>query len=126
MNINEYEEDIENLQACKDVCSKYNWQVESEMMLVSSLVKKDKENQELLRLQIKVNDRYFVNQEMLRLLNVAMKYLKDEKKEDEIYRNYIDKYEVLVKRFLKISKDSDFIDLSNKYFSKMDENNVNL
>jgi len=118
MNINEYQEDLEILQGCKDTCSKYTEQLEFEMMLVSSLVKENNENQELLRLQVKVNDRYFINQEMLRLLDVVMNYLKTEKNEDETYHNYIDKYEVLVERFLKISKDSDFKDLANKYMPR--------
>ena len=123
ITLNEYKSELDVLTENKNVCVENDKVLELQMLIVSSLVKDDNKNDNLLRLQTKVNDRYFVNQEMINVLDFAIKYLKTEKDIDAVYNNYLDRYHVLAKRFISISKDKDFKELSIKYL--LNANDVN-
>ena len=69
--------EIEILKENKRVCVENDKVLECQMMIVSALVKENNRNDKLLRLQTKVNDRYFTNQEMINVLNLAINYLKE-------------------------------------------------
>ena len=122
----DYISEIEVLNENKKVCVENDTVLELQMMIVSSLVKDDNKNKNLLRLQTKVNDRYFVNQEMINVLNLAIKHLKEEKEVDAVYCNYLDRYHILAKRIIEISKDKDFKELSAIYLLKQDGINKSL
>ena len=122
----DYKSEIEILNENKKVCVENDTILELQMMIVSALVKDDNKNENLLRLQNKVNDRYFVNQEMINVLNLAIKHLKEEKEVDAVYCNYLDRYHVLAKRIIAISKDKDFKELSARYLLNKDEINKSL
>ena len=126
IELEEYKDMLADLKENKSVCNKNTETLEYEMVFVSTLVERDLNNRELLRLQVKVNDRYFVNQEMINVLNLTIKYLKVEKEFDGVFNEYMDRYDDLAKRFIAISKDSDFIELANKYMPNtvVEENNV--
>lgn len=126
IELKEYKDMLADLKENKSVCTKNTETLEYEMVFVSTLVERDLNNRELLRLQVKVNDRYFVNQEMINVLNLTIRYLKAEKEFDGVFNEYMDRYDDLAKRFIAISKDSDFIELANKYMPNTveEENNV--
>lgn len=122
----DYVSEIEVLNENKKVCVDNDTILELQMMIVSALLKDDNKNENLLRLQTKVNDRYFINQEMINVLNRAIKHLKEEKQVDAVYCNYLDKYHVLAKRIIAISKDEEFRNLAELYLPKQDEVNQSL
>ena len=68
----DYKSELEILNENKKVCDENDKVLELQMMIVSALVKDDNTNDNLLRLQTKVNDRYFINQEMINVLNYDM------------------------------------------------------
>ena len=122
----DYKSELEILNENKKVCDENDKVLELQMMIVSALVKDDNTNDNLLRLQTKVNDRYFINQEMINVLNYAIKHLKQKREVDSVYCAYLDRYHVLAKRIIAISKDKDFIELSARYILNQDEINKSL
>ena len=126
IDFNEYNDEIEILTLNKNICINNIERLEFEMLFTSVLVEEQGSKDEILQFKVKVNDRYFINEEMIKVLNMAINHLKTEKTIDTIYNGYLDRYEVLARRFIKISENADFVNLSNKYFPKIEENNVNL
>ena len=126
IELEEYNEMLADLKENKSVCTKNAETLEYEMVFVSALVEENKNDRALLRLKVKVNDRYFVNQEMINVLNLTIKYLKAEKEFDGVFNQYMDRYDDLAKRFISISKDADFIELANKYMPNTAEKGNNL
>jgi len=122
----DYISEIEVLNENKKVCVENDTVLELQMMIVSAMLKDDNKNENLLRLQTKVNDRYFVNQEMINVLNLAINHLKSEKEVDAVYCNYLDRYHVLAKRIIAISKDKDFKELHARYLLHQDKFNKSL
>ena len=117
----ELKNELDILKQNKRVCVQNDKILEVQMIMVSSLVKEDNRNDRLLRLQTYVNDRYFLNQEMIQVLDFAMDYLKQTREVDSVYSCYLDKYTQLGKRIIKISKDGDFKDLFNQYIPSIDK-----
>ena len=126
MTVKEYKSEMEILNENKKACKNNVETLEYEMMLVSALSTSEKENHELHRLQVYVNDRYFINDEMINTISFAIKYLQQEKDYDSVYNSYLDKYAVLANRFIKISKEEDFKYLANKYMPNSQENSLNV
>ena len=79
IELDEYKDMLEDLKENKSICAANAEALEYEMLFVSALVKNDINNRELLRFQVKVNDRYFINQEMINILNLTIAYLQKEK-----------------------------------------------
>ena len=117
----EYKNELDILKQNKKICVQNDTVLEVQMMIVSSLVKDNNRNDKLLRLQTFVNDRYFLNQEMIQILDFAMDYLKQTREADSVYSCYLDKYTQLAKRIIKISKDAEFKDLLNQFVPRMDK-----
>ena len=95
-------------------------------MFVDSLVEENKDNQELLRLKTKVNDRYFLNDEIISFLTFAIDHIQKTKEIDEVYTSYMDKINGLTRHIVAISLDKDFVELRNKYLPKVVEDNKSL
>lgn len=126
MKLENYKNELESLEENKKVCVENSETLGFQKMFVSSLVKENNKNEELLRLQNYVNDRFFVNDEMVIVLNLAIKHLKTEKEMNCAYSEYMDRYNYLTKRIIKISKEPDFKDLANKYLPLSNENGINM
>ena len=126
ITLKEYEKELKNLKENKRVCFENSEILEFEMMFVDSLVKENQGKDELLRLKTKVNDRYFLNDEIISFLTFAIDHIQKTKEIDEVYTSYMDKINGLTRHIVAISLDKDFVDLRNKYLPKVVEDNKSL
>ena len=126
ITLKEYEKELKNLKEHKRVCFENSEILEFEMMFVDSLVKENQGKDELLRLKTKVNDRYFLNDEIISFLTFAIDHIQKTKEIDEVYTSYMDKINGLTRHIVAISLDKDFVDLRNKYLPKVVEDNKSL
>lgn len=122
IGFDEYKEIVKDLKTSRKTCYENRAYLESEKFIAYILSEKDKDNRELLRLRVKTSDRYFLNDEMINVLSLAIDYIKQEKDADQIFDNYITEYGNLVKTYKEISEDSDFKYLTNVYLNNLDKN----
>ena len=126
ITLKEYENELKTLKENKKTCYENGEILEFEMMFVDSLARENQDNDELRRLKTKVNDRYFLNDEIISFINFAIDHIKMTKEIDEVYESYMEKISGDTKRIVEISLDKDFIELRNKYLPLVKEDNKSL
>ena len=95
-----------NLQTCK----KKERALRSDIKVLTQIMKTKPEDK-YYRLKTYMNDRYFLNKEMMESLNYAKAYLTSAQKKDFVYDSYIGRYNQLMRQFDGKSNDPDFINL---------------
>lgn len=115
ISLKDYRETLRDLSKNKKVCVRNRSFLKEDKIALSVYEANCEGFEDLLRLKTIVNDRFYLNEELISKLTDAIKYFKNVKEYDQVFNNYIRDYQTSANRFVEISSDPDFIKLASAY-----------